>query len=279
MKSNHFAEVGKMSEKKEFKPLDAGATERLPWELAQRLREFFHIDKDGNITLGGSLEVDGTTKMNSGFEPIHAYTFKIQSQTYTLNICLEKQVDRVAFNFCGTIVGYSPLTGNDTIRYCTGTYEVDNGVFRNVVFLTLDGGVLALEEMNVLTNTYNLKEFVAENENSDVSELQPKLYRHVILLGSNNQYNGYIVYITTSNLKADSLQDLTTLLKPTSNYEYPLSGICSGLDSNNAIQVGTLNAFIKSFNKIEYKNNLWYFSSVLSNYETIDEVTDTVTAL
>lgn len=41
-----------MSEKKEFEPLDVGATERVDWKVAQGLSKYVHFDKDGNAIIG-----------------------------------------------------------------------------------------------------------------------------------------------------------------------------------------------------------------------------------
>ena len=98
---------------------------------------------------------------------------------------------------------------------------------------------------------------------------------------SNNSfmYSGYIVYISTSNLKVASLEDLTTLLKPSKNYIYPLTGTCTGLDTRDAIQFGSKNLYIKSFDKISYENNTWYFKDNYGDTEALDSVSDTVTPL
>ena len=86
--------------------------------------------------------------------------------------------------------------------------------------------------------------------------VQPRLYRHVLSLSnSNSMYSGYIVYISTSNIKVDSLEGLTALLKPSKNYIYPLNGTCTGLDTRDAIQFGSKNLYLKSFDKISYENN------------------------
>lgn len=111
-------------------------------------------------------------------------------------------------------------------------------------------------------------------------EKQNKLYRHVLNLSNNNyMYSGYIVYISTSNLKVNSLEGLTTLLRPSTNYIYPLTGTCTGLDTRDAIQFGSKNLYIKSFDKISYEDNIWYFKDNYGDKETFDEVSDTVTPL
>ena len=50
-----------MSEKKEFKTLDVGATERVDWKVAQGLNKYMHFDKDGDAVIGKNLEIKGNT--------------------------------------------------------------------------------------------------------------------------------------------------------------------------------------------------------------------------
>ena len=110
--------------------------------------------------------------------------------------------------------------------------------------------------------------------------VQPKLYRHVLSLSNSSQmYSGYIVYISTSNLKVDNLEKLTTLLNPSRNYIYPLTGTCTGLDTRDAIQFGSKTLYLKSFDKISYENNTWYFKANYGDTEAFDSVSDTVTPL
>lgn len=73
-----------MSEKKEFEPLDVGATERVDWKVAQGLNKYVHFDESGNAVIGKNLEIDGTTKLNGGLNPVATYTFVINGSTYTL---------------------------------------------------------------------------------------------------------------------------------------------------------------------------------------------------
>ena len=101
-----------------------------------------------------------------------------------------------------------------------------------------------------------MKRMINSELTGSLGAVQTKLYRHVLnLSNSNYMYAGYIVYISTSNLKVSSLEDLTTLLKPSKNYIYPLTGTCTGLDTRDAIQFGSKNLYLKSFDKISYENN------------------------
>ena len=158
-----------------------------------------------------------------------------------------------------------------------GYYELDSsGNIGIIEFLTLDDtGIM------VYTGQDNWISYVDQYQLvNEMNTKQNKLYRHVINLSNDNyMYAGYIVYISTSNLKVASLQDLTTLLKPSTNYIYPLTGVCTGLDTRDAIQFGSKNLYIKSFDKISYENNTWYFKDNYGDTETFDTVSDTVTPL
>ena len=125
-----------------------------------------------------------------------------------------------------------------------------------------------------------MKRMIPSEEWAAIKDGQLKLYRHVLNLSNDNYYySGYIVYISTSNLKVNSLEGLTTLLKPSKNFIYPLSGPCTGLDTRDAIQFGSKNLYLKSFDKISYENNTWYFKDNYGDTETFDTVSDTVTAI
>ena len=142
----------------------------------------------------------------------------------------------------------------------------------------------AISDLNTVTGNNSTEINSIKNQissiNTDISSLQPKLYRHVLTLSNNNfMYSGYIVYISTSNLKVNSLEGLTALLKPSNNYIHPLTGTCAGLDTRDAIQFGSKNLYIKSFDKISYENNMWYFKDNYGDTETFDSVSDTVTPL
>ena len=273
-----------MSEKKEFKPLDVGATERVDWKAVQRLKEFFHIDEDGNITLGGNLEVDGETQLNSGLKITH--TFKISENT-SLKIYIENSDEATGgYNFIGALHGYGTIIPGTEDYPCYGNYNLIEGTmlyFNAVVLVDVATGIFNSPELwtyDGTTSTLTKKKFVFENQLPNVSNLQPKLYRHVLSLRNDSfQYGGCIVYLSTSNLKVDSLQDLTTLLKPSSNYYYPLSGACTGLDARDSIQLGTKSLYLKSYDKIVYENNIWSFKDAYGNKEDIDTISDTVTTL
>ena len=125
-----------------------------------------------------------------------------------------------------------------------------------------------------------MNKMIPSEEWASLKNNQNKLYKHVLNLSNDSyKYTGYIVYISTSNLKVNSLESLTTLLQPSKNYIYPLTGLCTGLDTRDAIQFGSKTLYLKSFNKISYENNTWYFKDNYGDTETFDSVSDTVTPL
>lgn len=106
-------------------------------------------------------------------------------------------------------------------------------------------------------------------------EKQNKLYRHILTLNAATEEGSPLVsiieYLSTNNLKVDSLQGLTTLLQPTANYTYPI----------NIVIDKDLGGIYQDYNCLEYSSNVWKFAS--SNSMTtkinITSVSDTVTAL
>ena len=53
------------------------------------LEKTLGIDKEGNITAGKNLAVDGATKLSGGLEPIHEYTFNNDGDICKLGVFFE----------------------------------------------------------------------------------------------------------------------------------------------------------------------------------------------
>ena len=116
--------------------------------------ELIHADESGNAVIGKNLEVDGTTKLNGGIEPIHNY--KIQSDTgvYRLIVLFEKY-DSVNGNYCA--FGFLEYEG-DTIYPGFFDYSIDNGaithfygVFESNIF-ELNGSTITQSAISTLSN-------------------------------------------------------------------------------------------------------------------------------
>ena len=235
-------------------------------ELIEPLRTDIKFDGMGNVTVGNNLEVGGKTKLNGGLKPIHEYNLGNDNK---LQVLFEEE-DLASGPNTFTGIGYIVDEVNSIVP-CMFYCEIENGGIVEDSFDAID----------CFGNTYKLSNGVQfTNISDELSKKQAKLYRHVLSLSNNSfMYSGYIVYISTSNLKVASLEDLTTLLKPSKNYTYPLTGTCTGLDTRDAIQFGSKNLYIKSFDKISYENNTWYFKDNYGDTEALDSVSDTVTPL
>lgn len=149
MKSNHFAEVGKISEKKEFKPLDVGATERVDWKVAQGLSKYVHFDENGNAVIGKNLEVKGTTKLSGGFNPIHVYNITAGEYPETIFVYFESQSLDGWYQFVGK-------NGNNDLIF--GVYSIDSEILIKCAYLTfadLDANGLTVSVYDSIKNQYN----------------------------------------------------------------------------------------------------------------------------
>lgn len=243
-----------------------------------RLEKGLGIDEEGNVSVGKNLEADGNIFTLNGKQWGIMPVIRINvSGNYVEEGFILSDV--LPFTDEGDSITVSGIWYNSDRSDSIGLCPAKTNFPKKSNKTRIENGILYVDVTDIDSLLELFPYIVTQLDLPDLSEFQGRLYRHVITLVSDSMYGGSIVYITTSNLKVEGLQDLTTLLKPSPDYEYPLSGICSGLDSNNSIQIGTLNAYIKSFDRIIYKNNLWYFSNVLSDKETIDTVSDIVTSL
>lgn len=234
------------------------------------------VKDNGDVTVGKNLEVDGTTKLNKGFAPIHEYKLNA-SGTYLLKIFNE-----ILDTFTGVYTFYGQLYKDNpeisiTTEYLTfGSYVKYEDIPQLSCICippkTSDNSPGNLVYINNLNPSHNLvvKEYVTIDQIPDVSTLQPKMYRHVIKLqcsAPEGLQAAYIIVESTSNLKVDSLQDLTTLMKPGSVLIYPLN--CRPY----------LNSSVSSFSLLVYGNSAWMLSNDGSNGPFVTTVSDTVTTL
>lgn len=249
-----------MSEKKEFEPLDVGATERVDWRTAQGLKEYVKISPEGKFTWGGNAEIDGELLLNSGLAPIETYQI---GNNANIQVFIERAVQYLTYSAIGLLT----LTDNQIGYIVIANYTVDDN--KKITYFVASS---TNKIFSLLSNGYVIfNNLVSED---DLKELQPKLYRHILTMVATTEEGdpetSIIEYISTNNLKVDSLQDLTTLLKPTANFIYPLGPVV------NADLGG-----ITDYNHLEYSNSVWKFASSAPNTTKINvtSVSDTVTTL
>lgn len=222
-----------MSEKKEFKSLDVGATERLPWELAKGLREYFHIDKDGNITLGANLEIDGTIKANTGIAPVFTSEFELQDNKGTYGCTL---YDYGEYENTGLHLLYFSFDSGSSITIGFGTCDINNyGVALTIL------GVSVLDHEFQIVDLPNNDPGTIPTYTSIIADSQPKLYTHFLTLTAGT--NSYVLMYdctTGDELKVDSLQDLRTLMNVSSTNDNVILSVVNPTDLLTAgLQVTT----------------------------------------
>ena len=196
-----------MSEKKEFKPLDVGATERVDWRTAQGLRKYFHA---------------------------HTYNFKDDEGTdYVLNTFIETN-DNDTMGFIGELssIGYAPelclgkyTFSNGKINSLSVIYCSDNSANPNFEFYKREG------ENDFLF--YNYVEYATK------AATQPALYTHTLTLTAGTT-NYVLMYDCTSNIFANSIQVLRTIMKVTSTSDNVILSVVNPTDLSTAgLQVTT----------------------------------------
>lgn len=141
--------------------------------------------------------------------------------------------------------------GHIVLHGTTGDDEVNASATRN------EGA--SAEENKIIMNTYAYK--------SNIKDY--KVYRHQLILhATDGEYTTCFLDIYSSNnLKVDSLQDLTTLLKPNANTLY--TGV-------SIVTIGMPNLFLK------YENNIWQIGEAGEVGDILNPVTsveDTVTTI
>ena len=175
-------------------------------ELIEALGTDIKFDGTGNVIVGKSLEVGGTTKLNSGLKPIH--TYKLDGVT-TLYVYFE-DVDHdgsVSDDFLG--YGWIERFGNG--RPCMFYYALQNG--KVSVFKGLSSDTIYEYSNNKMQTSKIAK----------ASECQPKLYRHKLTL--NGIY--VLMYNSTSNLSVGSVTDLRTIMKIKSESNEEILPVCA----------------------------------------------------
>ena len=226
-----------MSEKKEFKPLDVGASERVPWKIAKGLAKNIGFKDDGSVEVGKNLEVDGQIKLNSGFTAIHTFTLREDDDNnLTVDVYWESAMDLSKeqtaniYSFSGR--AYGTKNGNSMDLQVLGMYVLQNGelFMLNVMSQYILGPVFLSWSDGEFTSfsyidTQDFPNYLSANlktifgNQSLVGEGNIDLYEHHLLLGGNG-YKLVLVKQSSNNLKCDSIQDLRTLLKAGSETQF-----------------------------------------------------------
>lgn len=180
------------------------------------------VKSNGDVAIGKNLEVDGTSKFNGGFKPIHTYEFSDQDNDYILEVWFEYVYQGNEYGFIGKffeggkegipyiISGDYLMTTPGVIDYLTG-YVVFAYANKSLGYVHYDGP----EAPNLQKGRFALD-----------NEAQPKLFRHTLTLTASDK-TYILVYDSTSNLNADSVADLRTIMKISSSHESEVLPLCS----------------------------------------------------
>ena len=250
-------------------------------ELIEALGTDIKFDGTGNVIVGKSLEVGGTTKLNGGIKPIHTYKWSLTQEgmkwDYTLESLYETQEGSLGYTiFNGYLRIHVKEVSVSQDYAIIGEYNAFGGQMNELSGITFggypvtsitEGTDLELFSYNSTTNKATFTKYALANT-------QPKLYRHILTMVANTEEGdpetSIIEYISTNNLNVDNLEKLTTLLKPTANFIYPLGPVVNS-------DLGG----ITDYNILEYSNSVWKFAGSASNTTKINvaSVSDVVTTL
>lgn len=220
-----------MSEKKEFKSLDVGASARIPWKIAKGLRENVGFKDDGSVEIAKNLEIDGNVlTLNGkrwGIMPVKV-------------IRDNEKIEDIGFIF-GDIdyyIGEQGDIGLDAFIFFD-TYDYEFRYTNGIEILQpesetkIENGILFLTE-----NDYG-KFSDSLYYPMSLEEGQRKIYLHSLTLTANAKtYN--ITLQSTNNLKVDSIADLRTILNINATTDSLITPVCaSDLTSTACLQITT----------------------------------------
>ena len=214
-----------MSEKKEFKPLDVGATERVDWKVAQGLNKYVHFDGNGNAVIGKNLEIDGTTKLNGGLNYIHKFEFSDNTESIWILI----DYGLLSKDNASLIQLYDE--GGNTNIIGIGFYTNLNQEIESIDILgfnTYDGVYeeASYDGQEIIINTLAFEE-----------QTQPKLFTHTLTLTADKSYT--LIYQSTNNLEVASIANLRTIMNVTANDNVILPVCATDLSGTAVLQVTT----------------------------------------
>lgn len=220
-----------MSEKKEFKSLDVGASARIPWKIAKGLRENVGFKDDGSVEIAKNLEIDGNVLTLNG-KQWGIMPVKI--------IRDNEEIEDMGFIF-GDIDYYIGEQGdiymNAVIFFDTYNYEFSYtnsiAIFQAESETKIENGILFLAENDYGKFTEDLYYPMS------LEEGQRKIYLHSLTLTANAKtYN--ITLQSTDNLKVDSIADLRTILNIKATTDSLITPVCaSDLTSTACLQITT----------------------------------------
>lgn len=210
-----------MSEKKEFEPLDVGATERVDWKVAQGLNKYVHFDENGNAVIGKNLEIDGTAKLSGGLNPIHHY--KLDEST-TLDVYFENV----------TPDGYHYFMGRHNDGFAIGAYLLDGGNVSTYTIISVSGPYE--QEAYIYYKEEGGDEISYVLANGD--NTQSKIFNHTLTLTADKSYT--LIYQSTIDSAVNSIAYLRGIMNVTTISDNVILPVCAtDLSGTAVLQVTT----------------------------------------
>lgn len=187
--------------------------------------ELIHADESGNAVIGKNLEIDGTTKLNSGFEPIHIYNLP---DGYKLFVLFE-ELDEANNGFIG--IGFIQ-TDDNTKDICFFSYSLTNGAISDLSTINGSGNIVKLSDSNLDINDFVLRDSYAQQY------YQGKLFTHTLTLTADKSYT--LIYQSTNNLNVHSIADLRAIMNIRLTSDNVILPVCaSDLSGTAVLQVTT----------------------------------------
>ena len=194
------------------------------------LEKTLGIDKEGNITAGKNLKIDGATKLSGGLEVIHEYNFNDGGEICNLGVFFEAYLSLVnAYNF----IGY--LTNSDGEKQlCFGQYSIENGQLKNIYswyFYDMQGKP-AIQSWSSSENT-SYSDYPALENNT-----QEKIYVHTLTLTADKSY--ILTYYSTNNSSVNSVASLRQIMHISLASDSAILSVCAtDLSATAILQVTT----------------------------------------
>ena len=184
-----------------------------------------HVDKNGDVSIGKNLEIDGTTKLNGGLKPIHHYKLGEDISSATLDVYFESVNSDDNHYFIGR--------RNDNIAI--GAYILDGGKVSTYTIISVGGpydqeAYIYYKEGGADENSYLL----ANGDNT-----QSKIFIHTLTLTADKSYT--LIYQSTIDADVASIDGLRSVMGISSASDNVILPVCAtDLSGTAVLQVTTL---------------------------------------
>lgn len=223
---------------------------RLRYLDARNLEKFVNsltYESDTNtFEIGTNLYVDGKLELNDDA------IFKGNLDAYNDSALTLYQGD----NAQSTYMSISPLFDETKLAFL---YNDGQAIETSIgLDVSVDANILTDKNTKTFFGNKSIMKDPEHPENNNID-----LYRHSLEIKTADNNTYLIDIIASSNLKIDSPQDLTTVLKPASGSLW-FGGICFGNESASMLL---------------YRGSVWCIGKTITNVSNITTITDAVTTI